>query len=121
MGKIFLNRLRANAIIGTLPDERVHRQSITLDIEISTDMRQAALSDDLFRAVDYSAVEKEVITLVENSSFQLLEALIMAVGGKVSTINGVNECKVRIDKPQASFYGDSVTVEARFRHGEMLP
>lgn len=121
MGKIFLNRLRANAIIGTLPDERVHRQSITLDIEISTDMRPAAQSDDLYRAVDYSAVEKEVITLVENSSFQLLEALIMAVGSKVSSIGGVKECKVRIDKPQASFYGDSVTVEAQFCNGEMLP
>lgn len=121
MGKIFLNRLRANAIIGTLPDERTQRQEITLDVEISTDMRRAAQTDDLFCAVDYSAVEREVISLVENSSFQLLEALIMAVGKSVSSIAGVTECKVRICKVRASRYGDSVTVEAAFCNGEMLP
>ena len=58
MGKIFLNQISVCTVIGTLPHERVNPQRLTLDIEITVPMKNAALSDDLNDALDYSAVEK---------------------------------------------------------------
>lgn len=114
MGKIFLNQISVCTIIGTLPHERVNPQRLTLDIEITVPMKNAALSDDLNDALDYSAVEKEVVETVEKSSFKLLEALINAVGTVIVAHKEVISCRVRIDKPAASKYGRSVAVEAEF-------
>ena len=114
MGKIFLNQISVCTVIGTLPHERVKSQRLTLDIEITVPMKNAALSDDLNDALDYSAVEKEVVETVEKSSFKLLEALINAVGTVIVAHKEVISCRVRIDKPAASKYGRSVAVEAEF-------
>jgi len=114
MGRIFLNSLKFSALIGTLPHERIHRQMITVDLEIRTDMRRAAASDDLCDAVDYSDLERKVAELVENSSFKLLEALAGAIGDLVISTDGVEYCRVRIDKPQATICGTSVAVEMEF-------
>ena len=114
MGRIFLNGLKFSALIGTLPHERLHRQMITVDLEIKTDMRHAAVSDDLCDAVDYSDLEKKVAELVENSSFKLLEALAGAIGNLITAAEGVEYCRVRIDKPQATQFGTSVAVEMEF-------
>ena len=114
MGKIFLNQLEISTIIGTLPHERIAPQQLFVDIEIVTDMKAAALSDDLHDALDYSAVEREVVQLVEKSSFQLLEALLNAIGSAVITHPEVISCKVRIEKPAASTYGKSIAVEGEF-------
>ena len=120
MGKIFLNRISACAIIGTLPQERINPQRLTLDIEITVPMQKAAISDDLNDALDYSAVEYEVVQLVENSSFQLLEALLNAVGTAVVSHSEVIACRVKIEKPAASKYGRSIAVEADFTPEGML-
>ena len=114
MGKIFLNRISVCAIIGTLPAERIAPQRLTLDVEITVPMSAAAQSDDLNDALDYSAVEREIVQLVENSSFKLLEALLNAVGTAIIAHREVISCRVRIDKPAASKYGRSVAVEADF-------
>ena len=76
MGKIFLNQLEISTVIGTLPHERTAAQKIIVDVEITTLMKAAAISDNLYDALDYSAVENEVVQLVKASSFQLLEALL---------------------------------------------
>lgn len=114
MGKIFLNQISVCAIIGTLPHERLNPQRLTLDIEITVPIKKAAHSDDLTDALDYSAVEREVVQTVENSSFQLLEALINAVGMTIIAHKEVISCRVRIDKPAAAAYGRSVALEAEF-------
>ena len=120
MGKIFLNQISVCTIIGTLPHERTFPQRLTLDIEITVPMKKAALSDDLTDALDYSAVEREVVETVEKSSFQLLEALINAVGMVIVAHPEVISCRVRIDKPAAASYGKSVAIEAEFTSEGMI-
>ncbi|MBR7108375.1 MAG: dihydroneopterin aldolase [Lentisphaeria bacterium] len=114
MGKIFLNKLEVCAIIGTLPHERTARQRLFIDVELDTPFKAAAQSDDLTDALDYSAIENEVTSVVEKSSFQLLEALLNAVGNAVMAHREVSFCKIRIEKPAASRYGRSVALEAEF-------
>ena len=114
MGKIFLNQISVCTIIGTLPHERTARQRIIVDVEIVTPMKKAALSDNLFDALDYSAVETEIVYVAEKSSFQLLEALLNAIGTVIIAHKEVISCRVRIEKPAASKIGKSVAVDGEF-------
>lgn len=114
MGKIFLNKLEVCTIIGTLPHERIAPQRLFIDVELHTPFKAAAESDALTDALDYSAVESEVISVAGRSSFQLLEALLNAVGNAVMAHQEVSFCRIRIEKPAASRCGKSVAVEAEF-------
>ena len=117
MEKIFISDLWTAAVVGTLPEERLHPQRLRLDLVLCCDASRAAVSDDLRDAVDYSAVEKAVVSAVEASSFFLLEALARAVGGVILKFPGVSSCTVRITKPGASARA-TVAYEADFSRSE---
>lgn len=75
MDIIFIRDLRINAVIGIYDWERAIRQTISLDLEMATDIRKAASSDHIDDTLNYKAVAKRVIAYVESSSFQLVETL----------------------------------------------
>jgi len=114
MGKVKISSLRVNTIIGTLPEERLHRQQLIADLEFEYDAQAAASDDDLNLSVDYSAVEKQVVFLMENSSFALLEALAYAVGREVLTFPQVVRVRVTLTKPAASAYGAMISFTDEF-------
>ena len=111
MDRIFIRDLNLSAIIGTLPQERKFRQNITLNIELCYDMSKPCRSDDLFDAVDYSAVEREIIDAVEHSSFRLLEALAQSIADLCLSYKPVQKVKVRIDKPAAAVRARAIALE----------
>lgn len=119
MGNIILNQIGVNAIIGTLPQERCFRQRLFFDVDISVDMSAAMRSDDLNDAVDYSDIERRLVSRVENSSFQLLEALVYAVAQEIMADKRITRCKISVSKPRASEYGRSVTVCEEFFQEDM--
>lgn len=118
MDTVKLHNIRCNAIIGTLPHERSRRQALVIDVTFCADLKPAGKSDDLMQAVDYSAVEKEVVELVSNSSFQLIEALSHAIGQTIVRKYPVEMCEVTVFKPGASKYGSGVSVTMTCRRGE---
>ncbi|MBQ9786709.1 MAG: dihydroneopterin aldolase [Lentisphaeria bacterium] len=119
MATITVSNLRVNAIIGTLPDERIHRQNLILTVEFAYDARRAAATDDLTASVDYSAVERAAAECAEKSSFFLVEALAGAIAGKVLAFPGVERVKISIAKPGASALGALITyTEEFFREDE---
>ena len=69
--RIIISDLLLRGIIGIHDWEREKRQDILINIEMEADCRAAGLSDDFQDAVDYRAVTKQVIGLVENSEFFL--------------------------------------------------
>lgn len=111
MDKIFINGLNVSTIIGTLPREREEKQTITLDLVIECNMEKPGKSDNLFDAIDYSAVEKKVYETVKGSSFFLLEALADKVAETVLEFAGVHAVTIRIDKPAAAAYSKSIAIE----------
>lgn len=111
MDKIHIRDLRAVTIIGTLPQERVERQEVTLNIELGCDLSKAGRSDRLEETIDYKAVKQAVLRQVEASSFKLLEALAESVAGVCMDFKGVERVKVSIDKPGALRFARSVAVE----------
>ncbi len=111
MDRIFIRDLNLATIIGTLPQERKFRQNLTLNIELYYDMSKPCRTDHLFDAVDYSAVERDIIEKVENSSFQLLEALAQSIADLCLSYTPVQKVKVRIDKPAAAVRAKAISLE----------
>lgn len=83
MDIIFLRGLHIETIIGIHEWERNTRQAVEIDLEMAFDIRKAAASDAIEDTLDYDAVSKRVIAFVEESRFQLIEALAETVAGLV--------------------------------------
>lgn len=75
MDIIFLRDLRIDTLIGIYDWERRVKQTISLDLEMSTDIRKAAATDAIDDTLNYKAVAKRIIAFVEASEFQLVETL----------------------------------------------
>ncbi len=75
MDKIFIHALKTEAIIGIYDWERQVRQTVLIDVEISADIRKAALTDSIEDTLNYKRVAKRVLAFVEASQFHLVETL----------------------------------------------
>jgi len=75
MDIIFLRDLRIDTIIGIYDWERETRQTVVLDLEMSTDVARAAASDDIRDALNYKDIAKRLISFVSESEYQLVETL----------------------------------------------
>ena len=114
MDKIRIEGISVNALIGTLPHERLRRQRLLIDIEVGLDLKPAAESDDLFKSVDYSEIESRTCQIVSESSFYLLEALAGAIGRMLLSYDLVQYGKVSIFKAAGSAAGKGVRIEMEF-------
>lgn len=75
MDIIFIRDLRIDTVIGIYDWERSIKQTISLDLEMATDIRKAAATDHIDDTLNYKAVAKRVIAYVEQSRFQLVETM----------------------------------------------
>jgi 7,8-dihydroneopterin aldolase/epimerase/oxygenase len=101
MDKIFLHALKTEAIIGIFDWERQVKQTVIVDIEISADIRKAALSDSIQDTLNYKRVAKRVLTFVEESSFHLVETLAEHIAMLVLEDFGVAWVHISLSKPGA--------------------
>ncbi|RME76300.1 MAG: FolB domain-containing protein [Planctomycetota bacterium] len=109
--KIYIHNLLLRTIVGIKPDERVQKQDVVLNIEIVVDAEQAIEQDNIELALDYRSLTKEIIEFVESSHFYLLERLVHEVLQIILKKEQVLRCKVKVDKPHALRFAQSVAVE----------
>ncbi len=101
MDKIFIHALKTEAIIGIYDWERQVKQSVVIDIELSADIRKAALTDAISDTLNYKGVAKRVLAYVEASSFHLVETLIEHVAMLILEEFGVEWVSLTLSKPGA--------------------
>tara|TARA_B100001996_G_C18407468_1_gene495517 strand:- start:288 stop:641 length:354 start_codon:yes stop_codon:yes gene_type:complete len=89
MDIIFLRNLKIDTVIGIYDWERRIKQTVILDLEMATDIKKAAKSDDIEDTLDYKAIAKRVISFVEESEYKLVETLAERIAEII-----VNEFKV---------------------------
>ena len=99
---IELRALRLVAIVGVLPEERERAQPLELDLDLSVDLSDAGITDDLADTVDYGAVCATVESVVVAAQPLLLEALAAEVLSLDSRIGAVTVAvrKLRPPVPQ---------------------
>ena len=108
--RVFIRDLLLRAIIGINDDERINKQDVLINIELETDTRQAAESDDIERAVNYRDIAKETIELVEGSQFFLVERLAQEIANICLADERVHRARVTVEKPTAVRFARSVGV-----------
>lgn len=115
MGRVTIQDLRVNAVIGTLPEERERRQQLVLEIAFDFDASQAAASDDLASSVDYSAVERIAVETAETGRCALLETLAARLAERIFAFDRmISRVAVAVVKPSASAYGAMIRYDAEF-------
>lgn len=101
MDIIYISDLRIETIIGIFDWEREIKQTISLDIEMATDIRKAAASDHIDDTLDYKAVSKRLIDFVGSSEFQLVETLAERITEIILNEFKVPWVKLRLNKKGA--------------------
>ena len=101
MDIIYLHDLRIDTVIGVFDWERRVKQRLILDLDMASDIRRAAASDDLADTLNYKAVAKRVIDYVEHSEFQLVETLAERVAELILTEFKVPWLRLRLNKQGA--------------------
>jgi len=98
---IELKNIRALGHYGVTEHERSKPQLLMIDIEIGLDLSKAADSDALADTLDYSKLHKQVLEIVSNKSFKLLEALAKSIIDYIFVADPqVQSTSVRIAKPE---------------------
>ena len=96
-----MHGLKTEAIIGIFDWERQVKQTVIIDIEISADIRKAALSDSIDDTLNYKRVAKRVLGFVEASSFHLVETLAEHIAMLMLEDFGLAWVRISLSKPGA--------------------
>jgi len=98
---VFINDLRIETIIGIYDWERKVKQTISLDLEMGTDIRKSAETDAIEDTLNYKAVAKRLIAFVGDSEYQLVETLAEKIAEIVLAEFEVPWLKLTVHKPGA--------------------
>jgi len=83
MDRILIAGIDCVAAIGVTPEERTMKQRLSIDVEIATDISQAAHSDSLKDALDYSKVATVVTEVCRSRDFHLIETVAELLAGRI--------------------------------------
>ncbi len=113
--RILVRGLRVRTIVGVNAWEREQEQEVVIDLAIYGDLAPAAAADDLAATLNYRTLTKAVIAYVASSRHYLLEALAAAIARLCLVDHGARRVTVRVEKPGALRFADSVGVEIERR------
>lgn len=111
MDTIFIQNLLVRGIIGVNDWEREVKQDIIINVQLEIDLQAAGQSDDINDTVNYRTLSKEIIELVENSTYILVEKLAEEIASLCLQKVHVESVVVRVEKPTALRFAESVGVE----------
>ena len=101
MDIVYIRDLRIDTIIGIYDWEREVRQTVSIDLEMASDIRKAAETDDIQYALNYKAVSKRLISYVENRNALLVETLAEEIAQIICAEFNVPWLRLRLSKPGA--------------------
>ena len=111
MDKILIKDLLIRCILGVNDNERREKQDVLINIVLFADLRPSGHSDCLKDSVDYRAIKKQVVAMVETSQFCLVEALAEHIAELCLRHPRVQRVQVTVEKPSALRFARSVGVE----------
>ena len=115
LATIHIKNLRLRTFIGFNEEEKTKKQDVIVNIILRYDATLAIASDSVDDACNYKILTKKIIALVEERSFDLLEKMAGDIIALFATAEKVLEASVKIDKPHALRFADSVSVEMGYK------
>jgi dihydroneopterin aldolase len=102
MGLVQIQDLRVRCIVGVNPHERKLEQDLYVDVRLDVDFAEAARTDRLVHAVDYTAVADRLTRWIRREKFGLIETLAERACALVcAEWPQVRRCRITIKKPAA--------------------
>ncbi|MEE9413106.1 MAG: dihydroneopterin aldolase [Methylococcales bacterium] len=101
MDIIFLKGLEVETTIGIYDWERKIKQVVLIDLEMGTDIRNAAMTDSIEKTIDYKKISKSIIHFVEESQFLLVETLAEKIADIVLAVSGTYWLRLTVNKKGA--------------------
>jgi FolB domain-containing protein len=111
LDKIYITGLLVRCIIGVNDWERTQKQDVLINITLYTDLTRPSQTDRIEDTIDYKEIKKQIIAMVENSSFYLIERLAGGIAQTCLAHSLIRAARIRIDKPGALRFAKSVGVE----------
>jgi D-erythro-7,8-dihydroneopterin triphosphate epimerase len=111
---ITITNLRLRTYIGFNEEEKKKQQDIIINAEIHYPANKLCLEDNIDNALNYKTICKGIINHVENGRFLLLEKLTSDVLGICIDHPWVSYAQVKIDKPHALRFADSVSLTLNY-------
>jgi FolB domain-containing protein len=111
MDKVIIKNLLARGIIGINDWERKRAQDILINLTLFADTRRAAETDRIEDCVNYSTMSKKVLAHAETAKRETVEALANDLAKICFEDSGVQKVIVRVEKPGAVRFAESVGVE----------
>jgi dihydroneopterin aldolase len=98
--------IAVECIIGVYEAEKIKPQRVVVDIALMIDGRRAAESDDLKDTVNYASLSHEIIFILQQARFELLESAVRFLASSLLTRRSVHEPRVlsatvTLRKPEA--------------------
>ncbi|SFU34817.1 dihydroneopterin triphosphate 2'-epimerase [Halomonas korlensis] len=110
LATIRIKNLRLRTHIGIKEDEICNRQDVVINAVIGYHADKAVEFNHIEQALNYRTITKQVITLVENNRFLLLERMTREVLDLIMDHAAVLTAQVEVDKPHALRFADSVSI-----------
>ena len=101
MDIVYIKELEIQTVIGIYDWEREIRQTVSMDLDMATDIRPAAATEDIAKTLDYKAVSKRLIAFIEAAEFMLIETMAEQVAAIVLSEFPVGWLRLRLGKPGA--------------------
>jgi dihydroneopterin aldolase len=95
---VFLTGIRAEGRHGARAGEKERPQPFVVDLDVGVD----AARDSIGATADYREVSDAVREIVEQGSFDLIEAMAEAIARRVASFPHVGEVTVVVHKPNAA-------------------
>ena len=111
MDKVIIKNLLARGIIGVNDWERVKPQEILINITLFGDLEKPGKTDDIEDSINYRTIAKGAQDLAENCERMTVEALADDIAHYCLDTPAVIKVIVRVEKPGAVRFADSVGVE----------
>lgn len=107
MDKILFKDIKLYGYHGVFEKEREIGQYFHINIELTLDLKQAGITDELGNTVDYSKIYDIIRSINDNNKFRLIESLAHNISGEIlSTFDKIKDITVQVRKPDAPIDGD---------------
>lgn len=107
---IFIEEIPTQTVIGIHDFEKAAPQKLWISVEMGTDIRQAAATDDVTHALNYDEISRFIDAYVRKTQVELLETLAEQLVAELFKQFSMQSIKLKIQKPGAITYTQNVGI-----------
>ncbi len=113
MAIIRIKNLLLRTYIGFNKEEISKLQDVVINMTIDADLNHAINNDTVDKSYNYKIITKNVIALVQERKFKMLENLTQTILDEIMKNKKVRFASVEVDKPHALRFAESVSIELK--------